>query len=110
MPLTLAPSEDSSTGTAAPMAMPSVMGKATENVIVPVMASACKMPTAAEALCKMQVNTVPTSTPSRGLEKRVSRLMNAALSLSGATAPLIADMPYISTAKPSRMSPMWRLA
>lgn len=53
----------------------------------------------------MQVNTVPTSTPSRGLEKRVSRLMNAALSLSGATAPLIADIPYISTAKPSRMSP-----
>ena len=53
LPLTLAPSEDSSTGTAAPMAMPSVMGKATENVIVPV-ASACKMPTAAEAqvFCK----------------------------------------------------------
>ena len=107
LPLTLAPREDSSTGTAAPMAMPSVMGKATENVIVPVMASACRMPTAADALCRMQVNTVPTSTPSSGLEKRVSSWMNAALSLSGATAPLMEDMPYMSTAKPSRMSPMW---
>ena len=35
--------------------------------------------------------------------------MNAALSLSGATAPLMEDMPYMSTAKPSRMSPMWCL-
>lgn len=76
---------------------------------MPVMASACRMPTAADALCRMQVNTVPTSTPSSGLEKRVSSSMNAALSLSGATAPLMEDMPYMSTAKPSRMSPMWCL-
>ena len=33
--------------------------------------------------------------------------MNTWLSRRGETASLIMDMPYISTAKPSRMSPMW---
>lgn len=35
--------------------------------------------------------------------------MNASLSRRGETAPLIALMPYIKTAKPSRMSPTWRV-
>ena len=34
--------------------------------------------------------------------------MKAGLSLRGATAPLMACMPNIKTAKPSRMSPTWR--
>ena len=35
--------------------------------------------------------------------------MNASLSRRGDTAPDMEDMPYISTAKPSRISPTWRL-
>ena len=43
--------------------------------------------------------------PTAGLENFVRRLMNSGLSLSGDTAPDIADIPYIRTAKPRRISP-----
>ncbi len=107
MPLTLAPSADSSTGTAAPMAMPMMMGRAISKVMAPVTASAWRIPTAAEALWMTLVNTMPTRIPSRGFAKEVIALMNTSLSRRGETASLMALMPYISTAKPSRMSPMW---
>ena len=48
---------DSSTGMAAPMAMPMMMGSAIEKSMMPVDASACKMPTAADADCSTQVNS-----------------------------------------------------
>ena len=105
MPLRLAPRADSSTGTAAPMAMPMTMGRATSKVTAPVMASACKIPTAAEALCKTLVNARPTRIPKMGLEKLVRMRIKASLSRRGDTAPDMADIPYISTAKPSRISP-----
>ena len=104
----MAPSADSSTGTAAPMAIPMMMGNAISKVMAPVMDSACRIPTAAEALCRMLVNAMPTRMPSSGLENDVRMRMNASLSRRGETAPDMADMPYISTAKPSRMSPTWR--
>ena len=107
MPLTLAPREDSSTGIAAPMAMPMIRGKAMEKVTTPVAARACKIPTAAEALCSTQVKSSPTRIPRTGLEKAVSRRRKDSLSCKGATASLMADMPNISTAKPMRMLPTW---
>ena len=71
----------------------------------PVMDRACKIPTAAEALCSTAVKAIPTIMPRIGLEKVVSRLINSGLCLSGETAPLMLCMPNISTAKPKRMSP-----
>ena len=105
LPLTLAPRADSSTGTAAPMAMPMTMGRAISKVMAPVTASAWRMPTAALALWMTLVNSRPTRIPSSGLEKEVSASINTWLSRRGETASLIMDMPYISTAKPRRMSP-----
>ena len=108
MPLRLAPKADSSTGTAAPMATPIMMGKAISKVMAPVMDRAWRMPTAAEALCRMLVKAMPTRIPSRGLENEVRMRMKDSLSRRGETAPDMADMPYIRTAKPSRISPTWR--
>ena len=105
LPLMLAPRADSSTGTAAPMAMPMVMGRAISKVMAPVPASTCRIPTAALALCSTLVKARPTRIPRRGLENLVRMAMNASLSFRGATAPDMAVMPYISTAKPSRMLP-----
>ena len=102
----LAPRALSSTGTAAPMAIPMMMGNATSKVTAPVMASACRIPTAAEALCRILVKAMPTRIPKKGLEKLVRMPVKASLSFSGATASLIADMPNINTAKPMRMLPI----
>ena len=84
-------------------------GKATEKVTTPVAASACKIPTAAEALCSTQVKMRPTKIPRMGLEKVVSMCRKASLSCKGATELLMACMPNISTAKPMRISPMCTL-
>ena len=75
--------------------------------MAPVMLSACRIPTAAEALCRIAVNTAPTRMPISGLEKLVISSMKPGLSFSGSTAPLIVCMPNISTAKPSIISPKW---
>ena len=105
-----APRAESRTGTAAPMLMPRMRGKASTKRMAPVTDRACRIPTAAEALCSTAVKAAPTRMPSRGLEKAVIKRMKAGLSLRGATAPLMACMPNIKTAKPSRMSPTWRWA
>ena len=68
---------------------------------------ACRMPTAAEALCSTAVNAAPTRMPSSGWEKAVIISRKPGSLFSGATAPLMSCMPNISTAKPSRMSPTW---
>ncbi len=94
-----------STGSAPPTAMPRMIGYAAENDTAPVMLSACRMPTAAADDWMIAVKTTPTSTPSSGLENFVSRAMNVSLSRRGLTASLMAVMPNISTAKPSRMVP-----
>ena len=91
------------------MAIPMMMGSAISKVMAPVTASACKMPTAADALWRMLVNTTPTRMPRMGLEKLVRMRIKASLSRRGDTAPDMEDMPYISTAKPSRISPTCRL-
>ena len=49
-----APSAESSTGTAAPMAMPRISGNAWANSIAPVTESACRMPTAADS-CQIRI-------------------------------------------------------
>ncbi len=81
------------------------MGRAISKVMAPVTASAWRMPTAALALWMTLVSSRPTRIPSSGLEKEVSASINTWLSRRGETASLIMDMPYISTAKPRRMSP-----
>ena len=53
----------------------------------------------------MPVTSAPTRTPSRGLEKRVNRLVNHASFCSGSTALDMVVMPVISTAKPIRIVP-----
>ena len=108
LPSALAPIADSSTGTAAPMAMPMMMGNATSKLTAPVIASACKMPTAAEALCRMLVNAMPTMMPRTGLEKSVSMRTKLSSSFSPETAPLMAFIPNMSTAKPISIPPTWR--
>ena len=52
------------------------------------------------------VNTAPASTPSSGFENKSRRLRKLSLERSGDTAPLIASMPYIRTAKPSKIEPV----
>ena len=50
MPSTFAPMAEIRTGMAAPMAMPMMSGNAVAKSITPVEASACTIPTAADAL------------------------------------------------------------
>ena len=107
-PSRFAPMAETSTGTAAPMPMPMIIGKAVANEIVPVTESACKIPTEAELDCKTAVMSVPMRTPRIGFSNIVIRRRKSSLSRSGDTAPLIAFMPYIKTAKPSRISPVCR--
>ena len=73
-------------------------------LIAPVAESACRIPTAAEALCRTAVKAAPTTMPTSGWEKVVRRARNCGLSFSGETAPLIVCMPNISTVKPSMIS------
>ena len=54
----------------------------------------------------MAVSTAPVITPKTGLLKYVRIFVNSGMSAKGLTAPLIADMPYISTAKPIMMDPI----
>ena len=53
----------------------------------------------------MPVTTAPTRTPSRGLEKRINKLVNHASFCRGSTALDMVVIPVISTAKPMRMVP-----
>ena len=64
------------------------------------------MPTDAAELWMMPVNSAPTRTPRSGLRKAVSRLANSGISARGLTALLMNFMPYISTAKPTKIEPM----
>ena len=107
LPFVPAPSALIITGTDAPIAMPMIIGSASLNWIIPVMESACSIPTAALALWMTAVNSMPARMPINGLEKLVIIFMNTALSRRGITASDIIVMPYISTAKPSRMPAMF---
>ena len=101
----MAPREESSTGSEEPMAMPRIRGKAVSKLMAPVMERACRIPTAAEALCSTAVKAAPTRMPRIGLEKAVISWRKPGSLFRGATAPLISCMPNMSTAKPRRMSP-----
>ena len=92
--------------TQVPMFCPRRIGIAVPNVNPPVTESACKIPTDAEELWMTAVSSAPASTPSTGFLNMVSRFVNSGTSASGSTAPLIADIPYISTTNPSRISPV----
>ena len=107
-PSRFAPMAETSTGTAAPMPMPMIIGNAVANETVPVTESACKIPTEAEFDCKTAVMSVPMRMPRIGFSNIVISRRKPSLSRSGDTAPLIAFMPYIKTAKPSRISPVCR--
>ena len=76
-----------------------------EKSITPVDASACRIPTAADALCSTQVKNVPNRMPRSGLENEVRMRRNTGSSRSGDTAADMVDMPNIKTAKPMRISP-----
>ena len=65
-------------------------------------------PTAALADCSTAVNTAPTRIPSTGLVMVESMEVNQLCLPRSLTAPLMALMPNISTAKPMRISPTLR--
>ena len=72
----------------------------------PVEHSACKIPTEAEELWIIAVNTRPASIPSTGLENIVRMCVNCGTSASGSTALLMASIPVIKMAKPTKILPM----
>ena len=51
------------------------------------------------------VSTAPATTPSRGFENFTSIPVNSGTSASGSTAPLMALIPYIRIANPTKMVP-----
>ena len=51
-----------------PIFCPKTIGNAIENVIAPVDAIACNIPTEAEQLCIIAVTTIPTNIPKNGFE------------------------------------------
>ena len=101
-----APMDESIAVTHVPMFWPIMMGMAEAMVIAPVLAKACKTPTEADDDWMIAVKTAPASTPSSGFENKSRRLRKLSLERSGDTAPLIASMPYIRTAKPSKIEPV----
>ena len=98
----------SSTGTLAPTPMPISSGSAAPKVMAPVPASVSRRPTAEELLCSTAVMAAPARKPRTGLENAVMTSANTRLSFSGATAVLMAEIPYIRTAKPRRIPPRER--
>ena len=77
LPPVPAPLPAINTGTDEPIAMPNNMGSATAPVTEPVTAIACKIPTAADALCKTAAKIAPAMTPKIGLENVVKILRNS---------------------------------
>lgn len=97
---------DRNTGTAAPMPMPMITGNAVAKVMVPVTDRAWRIPTEAELDWSTAVISAPMRMPSTGFSNMVISWMKGSLSRRGDTAELMACMPYIKTAKPSRISPV----
>ena len=75
-------------------------------MIVPVNASACKIPTEAAELWIIPVTSAPINTPISGFLNAVRTCANSGISASGATASLISFMPYINIAKPIKIEPI----
>ena len=89
------------------MAMPMSRGREDSKVMAPVTERACTIPTAAEADCKMPVNSAPARMPRMGLERVARVSVNQGCLPRSETALLITLMPNISTVKPMRISPRW---
>ena len=87
------------------MFCPMIIGIAHPKLTAPVLHSACKMPTDADELWMIAVRIRPASIPSSGFVNMVSRCVNCGTSFNGSTAELIAFIPNISTANPSKMLP-----
>ena len=83
-----------------------MMGMAALKGTWPVAASACRMPTEAELDWMMPVSTAPASRPSSGLRNIRNSSRKAGTSARPETAPVIASIPNIKTAKPKRMVPL----
>ena len=107
LPLVPAPKALSITGTDAPIPIPMMIGNAMSNSTAPVMARACRIPTAALALWITAVIRSPTRTPSMGFLKLMRSLMKFSSSLKGEMAADIMLMPYMRTAKPIMIPPMF---
>ena len=76
-----------------------------QELLAPVMDSACKIPMEADALCSTAVKAIPTRIPINGFENMVSVLTKCGFSFNGETAPLMLCIPTIKIEKPSMMSP-----
>ena len=57
-----------------PIFSPAIIGTASHSVIVPVIASACKIPTEADEDCIIAVNTAPQTRLSSGLFRETLRI------------------------------------
>ena len=73
--------------------------------MLPVIDSACRIPTDADALCNTAVKAIPTRIPRNGFVNIVSMFTKCSFSFRGDTAPLIVCIPTIRIANPSMMSP-----
>ena len=103
----LAPTPESRAVTQVPMFWPMMMGMAVPKLTAPVMHRACKMPTEAEEDWMMAVRAAPASRPRTGLEKAVRTPVNFSFWARGETEELMASMPNIKMAKPTKMVPMF---
>ncbi len=75
------------------------------NVITPLLARACKIPTDAEELCIIAVNTAPTKIPIKGFSKVLTILTNSGELLSGDIAVDIISIPINKIPSPAIIVP-----
>ena len=100
---TFVPMDASTAVIQVPMFCPKRTYTAPESGIMPVAASACRMPTDAEDDWMTAVNTAPTRMPISGLLNWVIRLMNASDSCSGSIAAPIISIPMKRMPRPATM-------
>ena len=101
----LAPTLASSAVTQVPMFCPKRMNSDACRLIAPVPASACKIPTLAELLCKSAVTPAPTSTPTKGFLAISIMSRKPCQSRSGSIASVMASMPTNRMPSPIMICP-----
>ena len=104
---TFVPMEASTAVMQVPMFCPKSTYTALDSGIIPVAASACRIPTDAEDDWITAVNTAPTRIPRSGLLNCVIRLINASDSWSGSIAAPIMSIPMNRTPSPAKMLLIW---
>ena len=88
-----------------PIFCPMIIGSAALNGTIPVRHRAWRIPTDAEDDWMIAVSTAPATTPRIGLENFTSIPVNSGTSARGSTAPLMAFIPYIRIANPTKIAP-----